>query len=461
MAQEAILNMDTLNHLVEGNKICIFNLHLYMLFAILVYIRISLLLFCLEISDYSDQEDDPHSQDSNSSDSEMETDSQEQPSTQCSNTESEKRVFRIPKRRRVSSPQSFQFQSPLNRIHPAPSQSASYNKRPCIDAGKHREPCRRQWERSSKSDRLSSTRRIPSLRTNDAILRRSLLKMRIPEKMLRPSGRYPFEDFLKPSTESCSRFICTVPLEHKIKPEKYTDNLVKRCIEWAMHSSRLQDKSIPVDSIGNHFHNLQCFTQNSINKEAWNVLRKGTILSGDLVTLTAFADEMLMWLQLNMDYGADWKLCRDDIIMSAAPDLCNQILFKVKTMIKCFLPTHYQQTLVRQLCYLICSGDRLKDAANLLQELVMDFQMGMYVTYVMTPYAFLYSQTVPGCTFGPYFTKCLKQYEPGMAMGLLNSIIKNHYDECTSKTCSNNTTCTLGSGVENRGLFFFPLVKRK
>lgn len=444
-----------------------------------------MLFLCPEVSDEepldqelaSASEESGSSSDSSSSSSSSEDEDMDEqdaePSTSTDQqrpktppADEEVRVFKIPKRKRLEETAPTKHVSPLNRAYPNmvygndKANSSGYRRRRSYRARKGRDPFYSQkFRRNGHGDGYSRGKCQPQLklRSDDIALKHSMLRMQVPNSLIRPPGGRPFGQWLMPEVEECVKFISVTSIESKLKPERFTDTLVRRCTEWGMISSSLQDKSIVCDHIVSHFHSMQNFAQNTLNKEIWNCMRKETIMTTGLVTLCAFADEMMFWLQVNMDYGVQWKLCRDDAIMSMAPNMCTQALFKLRDMVSCFLEEKHKQAIVKQVCYLICLGDRLKEAASLLQELRFDFQFGLLVLLLVAPYAFLYSQSVPQCNFAPYFTKCVKEYKPGAVTGLLNSIVRDHHAKCKSRACSNNVTCLLAPGHSNQGLFFFPL----
>lgn len=369
-----------------------------------------------------------------------------------------RRVFMVPKRERSKTP--VQHTSPLNRLYPnvVLGKQHGYKQRPAPSARS-----RRPQPYSARKDSAAKPQSTPSnqnpltelLKNVDPAIASRITEMRIPRSMLRTPSGQPFAHWLMPSAEDSSKFINVNPVNMEV--EEHVNVVVRRCTEWALISSRLQDKSISTKYLAENFYDLRDFAQRSINKSAWINLRREAIANAGFVNLCAFADEMMMWLQLNLNNQGSWKACREDIILTGAPDMCFHALQKVRAFIKCFLRERHQRALVNALCHIICFEGGIKQAATLCQELFFDFKVGLMVLYFLTPYAFLYSHTIPQCNFGGYFSKCVAQYTPGAVTGLLNSAIEDHYKDCTSQDCTNLITAIVSPETSNKGLLFFPL----
>ncbi|AAK97788.2 ORF57 [Ovine gammaherpesvirus 2] len=431
MAQQVIVTMQSLNRTVEAAETP----------------ELSLDLSCDSSNDSL--------QKAMESDDEMETDRGGDRDLHAPGPTSSRKVFVIPKRTRPRS--TVQHSSPLNKLYPNVVFGRHYNSAPRSNRypppHKRRRPeFGRHGQRHHNSRATESSLKLRHSNPEAAALIKDL---NIPQSMFKSPSGQPFAHWLMPTREDSSKFLSINPAQ--MESETLANALVKRCAEWALISSRMQDKSISTEYIVENFAALREFAHSSVNKGVWVGMRKESITNTGLVNLCAFADEMLQWLQLNLQHPASWKACREDIFMAAAPEMCFHALLKIRGMLRCFLREPYQRALVDNLCYMVCFGGGIKEAANLCQELFFDFKLGLLVLYFMTPYAFLYSHTVPQCDFGPYFSRCVTQYTPGAVTGLLNSVIEAHFTDCTDTECSSIVTSILYPESSNRGLFFFPL----
>ncbi|AIA62094.1 orf57 [Alcelaphine gammaherpesvirus 2] len=417
----------------------------------------------VEVADPGDISIDISAEDSNDSfqvdedfDDNMNNEDRSNCSSPAPTRPSKRRVFMIPKRDRTKAP--VHHTSPLSRLYPnvVLGKQQGYKQRQAVVHRRRHEPyTARKGAASQPAPTMSTSLVSELLKGVDPVIASKITDMRIPRSMIRTPSGQPFAHWLMPNREDSSKFINVTPVNMEV--EEQPNVVVRRCTEWALISSRLQDKSISTQYLAENFFSFRDFAQHSINKTAWISLRREAIANAGLVNLCAFADEMMQWLQLNMRNQGSWKACREDIILTGAPDVCFHALQKIRGFIKCFLRERHQRVLVNSLCHIMCFEGGIREAASLCQELFFDFKLGLLVLFFLTPYAFLYSHTIPQCEFGGYFSKCVAQYTPGAVTGLLNSAIEDHFKDCTSKECANQSTAILSPETSNKGLLFFPL----
>lgn len=316
--------------------------------------------------------------------------------------------YRIPRKRYSSSPLD-DFRSPLNRSKsrsPNPS-SSDYKRRRVACRDRSYSP---RFQRDKRFDKRNSgsmyssryrkhqdTRRRDNVRDRyknptktvsrnlnpfEAAANTSLIKMKIPACMQRKNNTEFFDETILPHSEECNilspRFLDLV-----LKPEKFSDPGVSRMVDRGYTNQDFFNKTIHLSKLNGRYAALSIFTHKSINWDTWSLMRKETIANSGLIVMTAFADEQITWAKTCLDNGVNPEDFKNDLLLNSADLLCQNYMFKIKQIISCLIDDNYQQSIIRQICYLICSTNRLEDACFLMKELTIDFELGIITVYIL------------------------------------------------------------------------------
>lgn len=394
----------------------------------------------------------------------------------------------IPKRKRSNSTSSnYAHRSPLNRTFPDScepqykrqkfynntrlSNRPFFNKRPnqlhgryypCNKAVNGRPVWNRPFRRNTWYRNQSNTKPWKKDRyyKETQPYTRPQNKIKLSDKMWRHDEDKLFDEALLPVPSSRASFTALMSSYDKIQKEKFTDVLVKTLIEWASSEGDLVSKSITRDKVASHYTTLKSFLQNSINRDAWVGVRKEEMASSGLINLVAFMEETACWLQINLENLHENEKPRGDIILACCSFLCRQAVSKLRTLAQCCLDDPEQSEVILRLCRLVVEG-RAVDAGLLIQEISLNFKFGILVAMIVAPYIFLHPSLRPDQDPAPIITKFISAYRPGYMMGLLNSVIQQHSNNCQSRSCVGDVKATLISRPSCTGLFFYPLYDKK
>ncbi|AAT00074.1 JM97 [macacine gammaherpesvirus 11] len=381
---------------------------------------------------------------------------------------------KIRKRSRSKTPVKIEHRSPLNRSRSrsrtrsgsGQRTSSTYVKRfkPTVDAPRSREP----WHRGGKG-------KAPFIRRNALAergrrtygnehrgksaltrnIKESIKKMHLPSTMLsRPHDKKVFEGLLPRHLEQC--FQVCLPAPPPLRPEVFTDRQLTAIVKSGGRRDALVAKKVSLAKVMSMYKPLLTFVTGRNNQAHWLATRKNTLASAGLEALAAFIEEGLAWAQVCVSQNRSLNDSNLDIILDSSQSVCTWFISKIRHLhIQCFLENQGEISLVKQLTYLVCINNRLAEAANLAGEVKLNFKFAMLIGFALTLPALLAEQKLSGESLY-LFRSFLEKYRPGDVMGLLNSIVVEHYTKCRSAECVITTRAMVGSGENNKGLFFFP-----
>ncbi|AAD21383.1 immediate-early gene product [Macaca mulatta rhadinovirus 17577] len=384
---------------------------------------------------------------------------------------------KIRKRSRSETPVKIEHRSPLNRSRSRSrtrsgsgqrsNQSGRYVKRfkPTVDAPRHREP----WHRGGKGkapfirrDAMAGRGRRTyghDYRGKAALTRsikESIKKMHLPSTMLsRAHDKKVFEGLLPRHLGQC--FQVCLPAPPPLQPEVFTDRQLTAIVKSGGRRDALVAKKVSLAKLTSLYKPLLTFVTGRNNQAHWLATRKNTLASAGLEALAAFIEEGLAWAQVCVSQNRSLNDSNLDIILDSSQSVCTWFISKIRHLhIQCFLENQGEVSLVKQLTYLVCINNRLAEAANLAGEVKLNFKLGMLIGFALTLPALLAEHKLSGESLY-LFRSFLEKYRPGDVMGLLNSIVVEHYTKCRSAECVITTHAMVGSGENNKGLFFFPV----
>ncbi|AZB49155.1 transcriptional control factor [Vombatid gammaherpesvirus 1] len=317
----------------------------------------------------------------------------------------------------------------------------------------------KQRDRSGYMDRRRPMGPRPErlrLRTEDKRMQDSFERMRVPSSALRPLHGEPFHPTLFPLGEQCISFIKIQP--PTFEPEVGFSHFTEKLIMNACVTTDLKDKSFPSTSIRTHLRELKTFFKTTPNFNAFYNCRLASIQQAGLVDLLAFQEETVFHLRSHLE---EFNFITDDdrqhdMILASIDTLCQQVMFKLRGIISLHTGPDYQGAIVRQLCYLMAAGNREEDCGRMLNELSLDFGLGVLAAYCLIPMLFLrFREDKTMCLF---IFKYLDLYRPGMIMGIFNQMLMGHRGYASNDSTFVSTVFqAVGVDTINRGLFFYPL----
>ncbi|AZB49228.1 transcriptional control factor [Phascolarctid gammaherpesvirus 1] len=327
-------------------------------------------------------------------------------------------------------------------------------------SGRDREVTARRGERPFRGDNrrspMTRSREGIRLRTGDKRMRASFERMRVPQGALRPLNGPPFNSSLYPSHDKCISFIKIQP--PTLLPEVGCSPFIERLVGMACNTTDLQDKSFPASTLKIYMRELRTFFNTTPNWLPMRDCRSAGIQQCGMVDLLAFQEETIFYLKCHLEecnYVTDADVQRDLIFLSI-DQVCQQVMFKMRSLLPLVSGPEYETAIVRQLCYLVAAGNREEDCARMLHELSLDFKLGVLAAYCLVPMLFLRVREQKNlCVF---IYKYLDMYKPGMLVGLFNQMLMEHRGYDTRDPDFISTVFgVVGLESSNRGLFFFPL----
>ncbi|AJE29705.1 ORF57A [macacine gammaherpesvirus 12] len=384
---------------------------------------------------------------------------------------------KIRKRSRSNTPVKIQHKSPLNRSRSRSRTRSRSNPRsdephgryakrfkPTVDASRPRDA----WPRGGKGKApyprrnafAGRRRRIHGhdQRGKAALtqsIKESIRKMHLPPTMLsRPHDKKVFEALLPRHLGQCLQ-VC-LPAPPPLKPEVFTDRQLNAIVKSGGRRDTLVAKRVSLAKLTSIYKPLLTFVTGRNNQAHWLATRKDTLASAGLEALAAFIEEGLAWAQVCVSQNRPLNDSNLDIILDSSQSVCTWFISKIRHLhIPCFLENPSEVSLVKQLTYLVGINNRLAEAANLAGEVKLNFKLAMLIGFALTLPALLAEHKLSGESLY-LFRSFLEKYRPGDVMGLLNSIVVEHYTRCRSAECIITTRAMVGSGDDNKGLFFFP-----
>nr|QRE02537.1 Post-transcriptional regulator [Otarine gammaherpesvirus 4] len=295
-----------------------------------------------------------------------------------------------------------------------------------------------------------------ALRTKIAAVREVFARLQLPPCMLRAPGARAFDESLLPSPTAGVELMAVRTFGEGARTDHVRDTFVKRMAQRSLKASSIIDMSMPLRAIETHYTGLRSFFADAADAEVWMGIRKETMAAAGLVTLTAFLEETICWLQLCQKHGDDAMRLRGDVLSASAQFLSKQLMFKLAGLASCYLPDDNERGIVQNVCRLVATGETIS-AGAVLQELALNFRFGILVAYALTPSVFTDPNVPRGERMCAHFGRLVDEYQPGRAMGLLNRIVRDHALRCCSRACIMDTRIALLSSCKCTGLFFFPL----
>lgn len=362
-------------------------------------------------------------------------------------------------RRRGPSPSGARLRrerEPAQRPHPHPYSRASPSGRSHASSSSRRDGERPERSRGPDSKHRSrfDVTTAAELQRRQEQTQRSLSKLRVPHQARRRPGDPPFR---LPFPVSTKKFVA-FPLPAPPKPvaERFTDPMTERMITEACSNMGPETKQVSFSRMLTRFRSLHSFFWKSPNKDLWVSARKETIANAGLGVLTLMLEETVTWAKACVSNGVDLQRGGSDILLSTATCLLHHFCFKVKQMLPCIVPEDHQQSLARQLCYLIVSGHKLLDAVSLLEEVVPESEVPIVLSLALAIPALMLPDH-EGLRSPDTFLQHLTAYQPGMIRELMRKALEKHGERCHSRFCRAVTRAMVGPMYPTKALFFVPV----
>ncbi|ALE14771.1 ORF57 [Felid gammaherpesvirus 1] len=238
--------------------------------------------------------------------------------------------------------------------------------------------------------------------------------------------------------------------------ENLNDRYILKLAEMGMVNKSLECKIAPLELLQVNFHAIRAFATQSKNVAAYINLRKDTMACGTLQTLALFLEETMQYAQLCVENNIHLSDSAD-IILSTAPFLSHQIMFKLKNILCCVEKDRNCSAVCRQITYLICSCNRLVDAGALLQEVKIMSNLQLLIVCCLTVPSLYQAHLFDNLEILDYFKEILDFYKPGTISGICHSLYaKQPCSGPKSAECAGTLAATIGSNVSTQGLLFFP-----
>ncbi|CAA45680.1 unnamed protein product [Saimiriine gammaherpesvirus 2] len=355
------------------------------------------------------------------------------------------------KRERQRSPITWEHQSPLSRVYRSPS-PMRFGKRPRISSNSTSRSCKTSWadrvREAAAQRRPSRPFRKPYSHPRNGPLRNGpprappLLKL--------------FDISILPKSGEPKLFL-PVPSLPCQEAEKTNDKYVLAMAQRAMHDVPISSKQLTANLLPVKFKPLLSIVRYTPNYYYWVSMRKETIASANLCTVAAFLDESLCWGQQYLKNDFIFSENGKDIILDTSSALLSQLVHKIKMLpfCHCLMQTTPQDHIVKQVCYLIASNNRILDAVRYLQTSVIKSPIVLLLAYaVCLPAAIICTKNET--QLYSHCMRILKEYRPGDVMNILHESLTQHLNKCPSSTCAYTTRAIVGTKANTTGLFFLP-----
>lgn len=240
-----------------------------------------------------------------------------------------------------------------------------------------------------------------------------------------------------------------------LEAETYSDGYIQRLADRALAGIDVSSKMVDYSLLREKFKELEKFCCGSKNFDQLVCMRTESIGNSGLICLTAFLEEAMTWIKLSRDLGNGRSAECRDMITSTASVLCKQTMYKLRDTLQCYCQNHSVQNLLKQLTYLIITSMRVEEAAEILSNIYIQDKL-LYLSAIAVTVGMSVRSVSKWSPTHKFLSAYITSYQPGTLMGLLSSIVNDHFVKCQEKQCKANSRALLGSYCTTKGLLFIP-----